>query len=70
MVQVAHKTGDAAFEIKGLLLVIFDIDDGYFQSFIEVSHFADTFAQGIEIILNRAEDFFIGQEAGDSAGAL
>ena len=70
VVQMAHKTGDAAFKIKGLLLIFIDIGDGYFQPFIEVSHLPDTFAEGIEIILHSAEDFFIRQKAGGRAGAF
>ena len=70
MVQVAHKAGDAALEVKGLLLIVLNIGDGYFQPFIEVSHFPHTFAESIEIIFHNPEDFRVGQKGWWSSRCL
>ena len=44
--------------------------NGDFQAFVEVGHLADAFGQGIEIIVDLAEDLFIGQEGDGGAGAF
>jgi len=64
VVHVAHKNSPGRLQIEGLFLVVFNIGDGYFQPFVQVCHFTNTFAKGVEIIFYRAEYFFIGQKAG------
>ena len=69
-VEVADEAGNAAFEVESLLPVVYFIDKGYFQAFIEISHLPQALAYRIEIVVDLGEYFFIGEEGSRSAGAL